>query len=130
MASTIRSRPLSPHLQIYRPQITSILSILHRLTGLALSVGLALFVWWLAAAASGPDSYRTFTDFCASGFGQFLLVGWSACLFYHLASGIRHLFWDAGLLLTLPAVYRTGVLILAFTALSTAALWGWIWCLR
>lgn len=125
-----RSRPLSPHLQIYRPQITSVLSITHRMTGLALSIGIAFFVWWLVAAAAGPEAYAVFSAFCGSGFGQFLLFGWSLCLFYHLASGIRHLFWDIGLFLDLKGAYATGYLVLAFTVLATGALWGWIWCVR
>lgn len=125
-----RPRPLSPHLQIYRPQITSVLSITHRMTGLALSIGIVFFVWWLTAVAAGPEAYASFTGFCASGIGQFMLFGWSLCLIYHLASGIRHLFWDIGLFLDIKGAYTTGYLVLAFTALMTGALWSWIWCLR
>lgn len=121
------SRPLSPHLQIYRKQLTSVLSISHRLSGLALAIGIGFFVWWLTAAASGPGDYVAFTAFCASAPGQFLLFGWSACLLYHLASGIRHLFWDVGLFLDLKNVYATGWFVVAFTVASTAALWLWVW---
>lgn len=110
--------------------MTSVLSILHRITGFALSSGILFFVWWLVAAAAGPEEYRVFAQFCASGLGQFMLFGWSACLFYHLASGVRHLFWDAGLFLTIPSVYRSGYLVLGFAALLTAVLWVWVWFLR
>src|SRR3546814_919921 len=75
-----RSRPLSPHLQVYKPQLTSVLSISHRATGVALAVGTLLFVWWLAAAAAGPESYETVQDFIGSWFGMLLLFGWLFCL--------------------------------------------------
>src|SRR6516165_8818565 len=88
--------PLSPHLQIYRWQLTSVLSILHRAAGVALSAGAILLVWWLVAAASGPDAYQSVADFLASWLGLLLLFGWTLSLFYHLCNGIRHLVWDAG----------------------------------
>src|SRR5690606_1427727 len=89
-------RPLSPHLQIYRPQITSTLSILHRLTGIALGGGTLLLTWWLVAAAAGPEAFATAQGFICSIVGRLLLFGWSFALFYHLCNGIRHLVWDAG----------------------------------
>ena len=84
-------RLLSPHLQIYRWQLTSVMSILHRATGLALSAGGVLLVWWLVAAAGGPEAYEGVRDFLGSWLGIVLLLGWSAALFYHLCNGIRHL---------------------------------------
>jgi succinate dehydrogenase / fumarate reductase cytochrome b subunit len=84
-------RPLSPHLQIYRWQLTSVLSILHRAAGIALSVGAVLLVWWLVAAASGPAAYSRAAGFFGSWIGLVLLFGWTAALFYHLCNGIRHL---------------------------------------
>ncbi len=84
-------RPLSPHLQIYRWQLTSVLSILHRAAGVALTAGAILLVWWLVAAASGPDAYESVADFLGSWLGLLLLFGWSLSLFYHLCNGIRHL---------------------------------------
>src|SRR5260370_21599822 len=87
-------RPLSPHLQIYRWQLTSVMSILHRASGIALAAGTILLVWWLAAAASGPGPLATVQGFLGSWFGLLLLFGWSAALFYHLCNGIRHLWWD------------------------------------
>jgi len=89
-------RPLSPHLQVYRPQITSVLSIMHRITGVALSAGTLLLVWWLAAAATSPEAFATVQGFVGSPIGWLLLFGWTLALFYHLFAGIRHLLWDAG----------------------------------
>lgn len=119
-------RPLSPHLQIYKPQMTSITSILHRASGYGLAVGLMFFTWWLVAAASGPSAYNTFLEFCSSHIGQLLLLGWTMAFYYHLANGIRHLIWDSGLLFTLKKAYMAGYFVLFFTALCTAATWFYI----
>ena len=116
-------RPLSPHLQIYRPQLTSILSILHRATGIALSAGVILFVWWLVAAAVGPRAYAGVQWFLGSWIGLLLLFGWSVALFYHLCNGIRHLWWDTGHGLELPSVYAGGWVVLAATAALTIICW-------
>src|SRR3546814_18690121 len=89
-------RPLSPHLQVYRWQSTRTLSILHRLTGIALAVGTLLLTYWLAAAATGSDAFAAAQGFIGSLVGRLLLFGWSYALFYHLCNGIRHLVWDAG----------------------------------
>ena len=86
------TRPLSPHLQIYRPQLTSVLSFAHRLTGLALSLYALALVAWLVAAAAGPDSYSSMQAFIRSWPGQALLLGGLFCFFLHLCGGIRHLF--------------------------------------
>jgi len=117
-------RPLSPHLQVYRPQITSVMSILHRLTGIALAVGTLLLVWWLAAAAAGPDSFATVQGFIGSVLGRILLFGWSWALFYHLCNGIRHLAWDAGWGFDLKTVYRSGWLVVAASAALTLIAWA------
>jgi succinate dehydrogenase / fumarate reductase cytochrome b subunit len=116
-------RPLSPHLQIYRWQLTSVLSILHRLTGIALTAGTILLVWWLVAAANGPDAFASAQWFLGSWFGLLLLFGWSVALFYHLCNGIRHLWWDTGRGLDLPAVYASGWAVLAATAILTILAW-------
>ena len=117
------NRPLSPHLQVYRPQLTSMLSILHRITGVGLAVGTLLLVYWLAAAAGGAESYAAAQGFIGSFFGQLLLFGWTVALFYHLANGIRHLFWDAGYGFELPTVQRSGLAVLAATAVLTVVSW-------
>ena len=116
-------RPLSPHLQVYRWQLTSVLSILHRATGVALSVGAILLVWWLVAAAAGPGPYSTVQGFFGSWFGLVLLFGWTVSLFYHLCNGIRHLWWDTGQGLELGAVYVSGWAVLAAAFVLTALSW-------
>lgn len=118
-----QNRPLSPHLQVYKPQLTSSLSILHRITGVALAMGTLLLVYWLVAAASGAGAYESAQGFFGSFFGQLILFGWSIALFYHLANGIRHLFWDAGLGFELPEVYRSGWMVVVATAVLTLASW-------
>lgn len=90
------ARPLSPHLQSYRWPVSMALSISHRITGVGLSVGALLMTWWLVAAATSDAAFATVQSFLGSGFGVFLLLGWSAALLLHLFQGIRHLVWDAG----------------------------------
>ena len=116
-------RPLSPHLQIYKPQLTSVLSIAHRLTGIALAIGALLLVYWLAAAAAGPDAYATAKGFMGSWFGRVLLFGWSLSLFYHLCNGIRHLAWDAGFGFAIGTTYATGKAVLIGALVLTIAAW-------
>jgi succinate dehydrogenase / fumarate reductase cytochrome b subunit len=117
-------RPLSPHLQIYRWQLTSTLSIVHRATGIALSVGTLLLVWWLVAAASGPDAYALVQGFMRSWIGMICLVGWSFSLFYHLCNGIRHLVWDTGHGLDLKSVYQGGWTVVIASIGLTILAWG------
>ena len=117
-------RPLSPHLQIYKPQLTSVLSIFHRLTGVALGGGALLFTWWLLAAAYGPGTYAYAQAFFATWFGQLVLLGFSFALFYHLCNGVRHLFWDAGFGLDIEIVYRSGWAMLLASVLLTFGAWA------
>jgi len=121
MADT--ERPLSPHLQVYRWQLTMSLSILHRITGFGLGVGAAMAAWWLVAAASGPEAWAVFHDFCKSVLGQLMLAGWLFALVYHFLNGIRHLFWDAGKGFSLKAAYASGWTVVALSILFTAVLW-------
>jgi succinate dehydrogenase / fumarate reductase, cytochrome b subunit len=121
---TSDQRPLSPHLQVYRWQLTSVLSILHRASGVALSVGTILLVWWLGAAADGPAPYAGMQHFLASWLGLLLLFGWSAALFYHLCNGIRHLWWDSGHGFELSTTYATGWTVVAATAVLTIVAWA------
>ena len=116
-------RPLSPHLQVYRWQLTSVMSILHRATGVALSVGTILLVWWLGAASDGPEPYGGMQHFLGSWIGLLLLFGWSVALFYHLCNGIRHLWWDTGRGLELRSVYAGGWAVLGSTAALTIIAW-------
>jgi len=89
-----RARPLSPHLQIYKPTLTMLMSIAHRITGAALYFGMALVAWWLIAAASGPNAYAGFEAFTGSIVGRIILFGYTWALMHHLLGGIRHLIWD------------------------------------
>jgi succinate dehydrogenase / fumarate reductase, cytochrome b subunit len=121
---TTRQRPLSPHLQVYRPQLTSIMSIAHRASGIANSAGSLLLVYWLAALAAGPDSFASASSLLGSLLGQLILFGFSVSLFYHLSNGIRHLMWDTGHGFDLPSVYRTGRMVMVSTAVLTVVAWG------
>ncbi len=123
-------RPLSPHLQVYKPQITSALSIFHRITGSALAVGTLLLVWWLVAAATSDAAYATASGFIGSWFGMLLLFGWTVALWYHFCAGIRHLFWDFGYGFELPTVHATGKLVVAATAVLTVLTWIVIFAAR
>jgi succinate dehydrogenase / fumarate reductase cytochrome b subunit len=117
------SRPLSPHLQIYRPQITSVLSICHRITGIFLSVGAIVLVWWLLAAAQGPESYARAAGFLGSFFGLLFLFGWTYALWFHFCAGIRHLVWDVGYGLEIPQVYLGGWIVVGASVGLTILTW-------
>ena len=90
------ARPLSPHLRIYRPTLTMMMSIVHRITGAALYVGTLLLAWWLLAAASGPNAYATFQAVASSFIGRVVLFGYTWALLHHMLGGVRHLIWDTG----------------------------------
>ncbi|MEP7029997.1 MAG: succinate dehydrogenase, cytochrome b556 subunit [Pseudolabrys sp.] len=91
-----RPRPLSPHLQIYSPTLTMMMSIVHRITGAALYFGMLLLAWWLIAAASGPNAYANVEWFMGSLIGRLVLIGYTWALLHHMLGGIRHLIWDTG----------------------------------
>ena len=118
-----QNRPLSPHLQVYRPQITSVLSILHRFTGIALVVGTLLLVYWLVATASGAGAYEVAQGLIGSIIGRLMLFGWTFALFYHLCNGIRHLCWDAGWGLELKEATFTGWLVVIASLVLTLGSW-------
>lgn len=118
-----KPRPLSPHLQVYRPQMTSVLSILHRITGAANAIGLILFSFWIIALSTGPELYTSFTEFMATPFGQLLLIGWSASVYYHMCNGIRHLIWDTGRMFKIQDATRAGYVVLLVAAGLTAGTW-------
>ncbi len=120
---TPNDRPLSPHLQVYQPQLTSVLSILHRGTGVALALGTPLLVYWLTAAAAGPDAYASAESFFGNWFVQLLLFGWTFALFYHLCNGIRHLIWDLGFGFEVDTVYKTGKGVVLAAAVLTVLTW-------
>ncbi len=117
-------RPLSPHLQVYDMlQMTSALSISHRITGVAWSIGSIVMVWWLAAAASGPEAFATVQWFLGSFVGIIFLMGLTATVWFHTLAGIRHLIWDAGHGYDMPSVYRSGWMVLIGTAVLTVLTW-------
>jgi len=89
-----RPRPLSPHLSIYKPMLTMMMSIAHRITGAALYVGTLLLAWWLIAAASGPNAYANVEWFTGTIIGRLILFGYTWALIHHMLGGIRHLIWD------------------------------------
>ena len=121
-------RPLSPFMfpAWYRFQITSVLSILHRLTGIALVVGSILLAWWLVAVAAGGELFAATHAFIASPIGVLLLFGWSVAFFYHLCSGIRHLAWDAGYGFEIRDAYLSGYAVLAATLVLTVLAWLYV----
>jgi succinate dehydrogenase / fumarate reductase cytochrome b subunit len=119
-----RERPLSPHLQIYRPQLTSVLSVTHRGTGIALVAGSLLLVYWLLSAASGAEAYASAQALLSSWIGRIVLLGFSFSLFFHLCNGIRHLFWDVGLGFELKTTYASGTAVVIASIAMTVASWG------
>lgn len=116
---TTRNRPLSPHLQVYRPQITSVLSILHRITGVSLALGAVWLVAWLYLAAKAGPSFETMRAFNSSWLGVLLLLGFAFALYYHLCNGIRHLAWDAGYGFDLKTVTLSGWAVVIAAAVLT-----------
>ncbi len=117
------NRPLSPHLQVYRPQITSVLSILHRITGVFLSFAALLLAYWLASAAYGPEAFERAQDFMESGFGRLVLFGFTFALFYHMCNGVRHIGWDMRLGFELPTLRFTGVVVVLTATALTILTW-------
>jgi len=117
------NRPLSPHLSIYRWPITMTLSILHRATGVALSVGLIAFVVWLQSIAFGTGSYAAVIGWLDTIIGRLALLGWSIAYFFHFSNGIRHLFWDVGMGFEMRQANASAWLVLVATVLLTAVYW-------
>lgn len=122
----VPARPLSPFMlgQYYRFQLTSVLSFIHRITGIGLSLGTLLVAGWLIALASGPEAYTGFAAHMNAWYGQFLLFGWTWALMYHLCNGIRHLVWDAGYALELSSAYASGYISVVVSLLLTGAVWA------
>lgn len=116
-------RPLSPHLTIYRWPITMTLSILHRATGIALSLGLLVLVGWLTQAAAGPEQYENFRYAMATPAGIILLIGWTFAFFLHLANGVRHLVWDLGYGFERSQANASAWFALAFAVVLTGLFW-------
>ncbi|WP_397394713.1 succinate dehydrogenase, cytochrome b556 subunit [Phenylobacterium sp.] len=124
MTTPVRERPLSPHLQVWRWHLTMLTSILHRASGMALYAGAILVAGWALALGAGPDAYPAYMDLLASPLGRLVLVGLTLSLFYHLANGIRHLFWDAGLGLSVTTSTQSGIMAMAFSVVATVIVWA------
>ena len=118
-----RERPISPHLQVYKPQITSVLSIFHRITGVALTFGLILLVAWIFTLSLGEEYFQYFVMFIKSWFGLLILFGFTFALNYHLCNGIRHLFWDAGYGYEIETVHKSGLAVLVVSCVLTILIW-------
>ena len=114
-----QSRPISPHLQIYKPQLTSVLSITHRGTGVLLSLGGILLVYWLSAAAAGREPFDAAQNFFRSIPGRLILFAIAYSFFYHVSNGVRHLFWDIGKGLEIETARRSGWLVVAASLVLT-----------
>lgn len=117
------SRPLSPHLQVYRWKLHMALSILHRATGVALGVGTLLLTWWVFALAQGAEAYQDFQNFIYHPVGRLVLFGFTLALIFHALNGVRHLFWDIGKGFELAVVKRSGVLVVVLSLTLTVAVW-------
>jgi succinate dehydrogenase / fumarate reductase cytochrome b subunit len=121
-----RARPLSPHLQIYRPQINMVMSIVHRITGAALYFGTLLIVWWLLAAATGPDYFASVNGLLATWPGMVVIVGYTWALIHHMLGGLRHFVWDTGAGLDIATVDLMSWATIVLSVLLTAGLWLYI----
>jgi succinate dehydrogenase / fumarate reductase cytochrome b subunit len=113
------NRPLSPHLQVYRPQLTSMTSILTRITGNALVLGGLMITWWFVAAAAGPDAFATADAVLTSWFGKLVFLGSIWALWYHTLAGIRHLVWDQGIGLDIETAEKLGWAVIGGSVVLT-----------
>lgn len=123
----VPQRPLSPHLGIYRWQLTMALSILHRLTGVFLSIGAVIVVIVLASIATGPAEFVMVQELLSHPIGQAVLIAWTFALFLHLANGVRHLFWDAGRGFAISTANQSGIWVMLFALVATVATWALRW---
>ena len=116
-------RPLSPHLQIYKLPLTAFLSIAHRGTGIVNSMAIVLLVLLIASASGSPESYEFMAGIANSWFGKLVLFGFTLTLYYHMANGIRHLFWDVGLGLELETAKKSGNVCLIAAGVMSVITW-------
>jgi succinate dehydrogenase / fumarate reductase cytochrome b subunit len=115
--------PLSPHLTVYKWQITMVLSILHRATGVFLSIGLLLISYWLLSVASGTESFDNLSNHLNSWYGKAVLIAFTFSIYLHLCNGIRHLFWDSGLGFEIKTSNITGYITAIASVLLTVLSW-------
>jgi succinate dehydrogenase cytochrome b556 subunit len=123
----MNQRPLSPHLGVYKFMYTMSLSIMHRITGGAATIGFLVFVWWLMSLAAGPDTYESAMRLLSSPFAKLLLVGFTFSFVYHFCNGIRHLVWDTGRGLERAQARRSAALVVAASLVITVLVL-WLGC--
>lgn len=123
MPTSMHERPLSPHLQIYKVELPMLLSGLHRITGIALSVGSLLLIAWIESAVYSAQAFATLSRFLGSFIGQLMLFGWTFSLVYHSVTGIRHLLWDTGRLLEVKQIHSSSKVVVAATIVLTVLAW-------
>jgi len=123
MPMIMNERPLSPHLQIYKVELPMMLSGLHRITGIALSVGSLLLVAWIESAVYSAQAFAGLSRFLGSFIGQLVLFGWTFSLIYHSVSGVRHLIWDTGRLLEVKEIYSSSRIVIGTAIVLTLLAW-------
>ena len=123
MPMTTNERPLSPHLQIYKVELPMLLSGLHRITGIALSVGSLLLIAWIESAVYSAQAFAALSRFLGSFIGQLMLFGWTFSLIYHSVTGVRHLIWDTGRLLEVEQIQSSSKFVVAVTIVLTVLAW-------
>lgn len=121
--NTSVQRPLSPHLQVYKPQLTTILSIFHRISGVGLTFALFILVAWIACISHSEEAFLSFQDLFSGFIGKTILLFCLLGFYYHLANGIRHLMWDAGYGFDLTTTYKSGWFVVALTPVLTLLTW-------
>ena len=114
-----KERPLSPHLTVYKPQITMVLSITHRIMGSFLAISTPVLVYWLMAVASGPEAYAELQACFSHWFAKLFLLAWTFAFFYHMCNGIRHLFWDVGQGYEIETLYKSGYMVVGSATILT-----------
>jgi len=114
-----KERPLSPHVSVYKPQITMVLSITHRIMGSFLAISTPVLVYWLMSIAAGPEAYADLQAVFSNWFAKLFLLAWSFAFYYHMCNGIRHLFWDAGHGFEIETLYKSGYMVVASAAILT-----------
>ena len=129
-ARAARPRPLSPHLQIYHWSVTMVTSITHRITGVALYVGIVFIAWWLVAASMGPEAYEPFLAAAAHPIGQIVLFGFTWAAAYHLLNGIRHLAWDIGYGFLPKDAMWSGVAVVVLSIIAAVGVFFWAYAVR
>ena len=122
--ANVGSRPLSPHLQVYRMLPSMVMSGLHRITGLCLVIGTLLLTWWLVAAALGPQQFATISWLLGTIIGKLALLGWTFSLIYHMCNGVRHMFWDMGVAMDIAGIIKGGWIMAICAAALTALVYA------